>query len=149
MARVEGTLPTAGCVLDAPTYQPEGTFQMTHKATYFAPISSLIGSINHAISGLLFEKAICSTKKDTEKNSYARFESSVFSQPDASELLLHEEDIDPLLEAEVFAIYGRRQDAEEVLAAALKAGQLTAGDVTLFWSLRDKNKSTQDQYFAA
>lgn len=116
---------------------------MTHKATYFSPISSFIGSINHAISGLLFEKNISLTRTDTDKFSYAQFESSVFSKPDSSELLIHEEDIDPLLEAEVYAIYGRRQDAEKVLNAALRAGQISAGDITLFWSLRDKDRNAQ------
>lgn len=118
---------------------------MTHKAAYFAPITSLLGSINHAISGLLFDDSLSSKRTDTEKFSYPHFESSVFSKPDPSELLMRETDIDPLLEAEVYAIYGRRKDAEMVLDSALKAGLITTGDISLFWSLQNLDRNTQER----
>lgn len=118
---------------------------MTHKTTCFAPITSILGSINHAISGLLFDNTLSSKRTNTEKFSYPNFESSAFSKPDPSELLMRETEIDPLLEAEVFAIYGRRKDAEMVLDSALKAGVITAGDISLFWSLRNLDQNTQAQ----
>lgn len=118
---------------------------MTHKATYFAPITSIIESINHAISGLLFDDSLSSKRTNSEKFSYPHFESSVFSQPDPSELLMRETEIDPLLEAEVYAIYGRRKDADRVLDSALKAGLITAGDISLFWSLRNLDRDTQER----
>lgn len=118
---------------------------MTHKAAYFAPITSFLGSINHALSGLLFESSGSSKSPKTEKFSDAPIESSVFSRADPSELLINEADIDPLLEAEVYAIYGRRKDAENVLNSALKAGVITAGDISLFWSLRDTDRTAQAQ----
>lgn len=116
---------------------------MTHKATYFAPLTSILGSINHAISGLLFDDNVSSKQTNSEKFSYPHFESSVFSKPDPSELLARETDIDPLLEAEVYAIYGRRKDADRVLDSALKAGLITAGDISLFWSLRNIDRTAQ------
>ncbi len=116
---------------------------MTHKADYFAPITSILGSINHALSGLLFDSSVSSKGANSEKFSNENFDSSVFSKADATELLINEADIDPLLEAEVYAIYGRKNDAERVLDSALKAGLLTAGDVSLFWSIREKDRTTQ------
>lgn len=118
---------------------------MTHKAAYFAPITGFFGSINHALSGFLFESTGSSKRAHSEKFSDAHIESSVFSKADASELLINESDIDPLLEAEVYAIYGRRKDAEKVLDSALKAGLISAGDVSLFWSIRDKDRTTPPQ----
>lgn len=120
---------------------------MTQKATYFAPISNLIGSINHALSGLFFESRPTSTTSNAEKSSssYLHFESFDFSKPDQSELLINEQEIDPLLEAEVYAIYGRRKDAERVLDSALKAGQVSPGEIALFWSLRDTDHSTPNR----
>jgi len=112
---------------------------MTHKAAYLAPITSIFGSINHAISGLFFERRGSSKHTNAETSSYVHFESSDFSKSDQSELFVHEKDIDPLLEAEVFAIYGRRNDAEKVLDSALKAGLVSVGDVALFWALQDMN----------
>lgn len=116
---------------------------MTQKAAYFAPITNILGSINHAISGLFFEQRESARKTNADTSSYANFDSVDFSKPDQSELFIHEEDIDPLVEAEVYAIYGRLNDAEKVLDSALKAGLVTVGEVSLFWSIRQTVKTPQ------
>jgi hypothetical protein len=73
-------------------------------------------------------------KKDTVLGHYPHIVSSVFSRPDQSELLAQEEEISPLVEAEVYLIYGRRADAEKVLELGVKSGRITAGEAAQFWS---------------
>ena len=41
----------------------------------------------------------------------------------------------PLIEAEVYFVYGRKKDAEAVLASALREGRITPNEVS---RLRDK-----------
>ena len=67
------------------------------------------------------------------------FTISDFSRPDLSELLAHEEEICPLVEAEVYVIYGRVADAEEALAAGVKSRRITAAQVAQFWSSQGKS----------
>jgi hypothetical protein len=65
---------------------------------------------------------------------HTRVATSVFSEPDQSELLAQEDEICPLVEAEVYVIYGRQADAEKVLASGVQSGRITAGDVARFWA---------------
>ncbi|UCV21108.1 hypothetical protein [Ferribacterium limneticum] len=73
-------------------------------------------------------------KTDSAPVQYPKYDSSVFSRPDQSELLAMEEEISPLVEAEVYLIYGRKADAEKVLADGVKIGRITANEVARFWS---------------
>lgn len=43
-------------------------------------------------------------------------------------------EVDPLTEAEIYVLYGRHDDAREVLAAAEAAGRLDAERIAQFWS---------------
>ena len=52
-----------------------------------------------------------------------------------SEALMVEETPSPLVEAEIYFVYGRRDDAEAVLASALRQGQISPDEVI---RLRDK-----------
>ena len=45
-----------------------------------------------------------------------------------------EEEISPLVEAEIYVIYGRKADAEKVLADGIKKGRITTNEVARFWS---------------
>lgn len=44
-----------------------------------------------------------------------------------------EEEICPLVEAEVYLIYGRKADAEKVLAQGVRTGRISTDEVTQFW----------------
>lgn len=47
------------------------------------------------------------------------------------------EDVDPLTEAEVYALFGRLNDAVAVLAAALEEGRISDEQVASFWIERE------------
>ncbi|MGB4063078.1 MAG: hypothetical protein WBK19_04570 [Azonexus sp.] len=79
-----------------------------------------------------------SRKSDTRPAPHPQIDSSVFSRPDQSELLAMEEEICPLVEAEVYLIYGRKADAEKVLAQGVRIGRITTGEVAQFWSNQSK-----------
>jgi hypothetical protein len=101
---------------------------MTHKTTHFAPVSGFMRQLSLSIPRPFFRKT------DTAHESYPLFDSSIFSRPDQSELLAMEEEICPLLEAEVYLVYGRKADAEKVLQAGIKSGRITAEAAAQFWS---------------
>lgn len=67
-------------------------------------------------------------------NSYLGLSMSAFSRADHVELLQLHEDVDPLTEAEIYVIYGRRDDATKVLQSAVRNGRISLGDVTAFWA---------------
>lgn len=56
----------------------------------------------------------------------ARHEASLF--PEGAAVTV-DEVLCPLIEAEVYFVYGRRNDAEAVLASALREGRITPDDV--------------------
>ena len=73
-------------------------------------------------------------KKKAAQAYYLQIASSIFSQPDQMELLAQEEEICPLIEAEVYVIYGRTADAEHAIDAGVKSGRITAMEAAQFWS---------------
>lgn len=101
---------------------------MTHKTPQFAPVTGFMKQISLSILMPFFRKT------DSAPVQYPKYDSSVFSRPDQSELLAMEEEISPLVEAEVYLIYGRKADAEKVLADGVKTGRITANEVARFWS---------------
>jgi hypothetical protein len=101
---------------------------MTHKTPHFAPVTGFMRQISLSILMPFFRKT------DSAPVQYPKFDSSVFSRPDQSELLAMEEEICPLVEAEVYLIYGRKADAEKVLADGVKKRRITADQVAQFWS---------------
>ena len=104
---------------------------MTHKTTSIPSATSFIRHISLSIWPSFFKR------KNTEQaHFYPQFVSSasVFSLPDQSELLAHEEEISPLVEAEVYVIYGRTNDAKKALDSGVKSGVITAEEAAQFWS---------------
>jgi hypothetical protein len=101
---------------------------MTPKTPHFAPVTGLMRQISLSILMPFFRKT------DSASVQYPKFDSSVFSRPDQSELLAMEEEICPLVEAEVYLIYGRKADAEKVLADGVKNGRIATDEVARFWS---------------
>ena len=100
---------------------------MTHKTSPFTPVSGFMRQISLSVLMPFFRKS------DSAPVQYPKYDSSVFSRPDQSELLAMEEEISPLVEAEIYVIYGRKADAEKVLAGGVKTGRITANEVEQFW----------------
>lgn len=100
---------------------------MPNKIINHAPVSRFMRQISLSILMPFFRKP------DTTPAQFTKFPSSVFSRPDQSELLAHEEEICPLVEAEVYVIYGRVADAEEAIAAGVKSGRITSQQAAQFW----------------
>jgi hypothetical protein len=67
-------------------------------------------------------------------NSYLGLAMSAFSNGDHPDLLRDHDEVNPLTEAEIYVIYGRRDDARKVLESALRAGRISGADVTAFWA---------------
>ncbi|MDP2882680.1 MAG: hypothetical protein Q8N89_14010 [Azonexus sp.] len=101
---------------------------MTHKTPHFAPVTGFMRQISLSILMPFFRRT------DSPPVQCPKFDSSVFSRPDQSELLAMEEEICPLVEAEVYLVYGRKADAERVLADGVKKRRITADEVARFWS---------------
>jgi len=108
---------------------------MSNKIIHRAPVSSFMRQISLSILMPFFRKA------DVAPAHFPKFVSSAFSRPDESELLAHETEICPLVEAEVYAIFGRIADANEALSAGVKSGRITADQVSAFWAEQNNSKS--------
>ena len=100
---------------------------MTNKITSRAPVTGLMRQISLSILMPFFRK------KDVAPAHYPKLVSSVFSRPDQSELLAMEEEISPLVEAEIYVIFGRKADADMALDAGVKSGRITTQEVAQFW----------------
>lgn len=50
-----------------------------------------------------------------------------------------EDDVNPLTEAEIYVIYGRKKDAQRVLDQAVSEGRLSPQEVACFWSLHKRD----------
>ncbi|MBL8428646.1 MAG: hypothetical protein JNJ95_01965 [Dechloromonas sp.] len=105
---------------------------MPNKNAHHTPVSTFMRQVSLSILMPFFSKA------KEENSSPPTFTTSNFSRPDQSELLAHEEEICPLVEAEVYVIYGKVADANEALAAGVKSGRITAAQVAQFWSSQGK-----------
>ncbi|PKO39103.1 MAG: hypothetical protein CVU33_06325 [Betaproteobacteria bacterium HGW-Betaproteobacteria-6] len=105
---------------------------MTQKTTPFAPVTGFMRQMSLSILMPFFRKT------DKSPVPYPKYESSIFSQPDQSELLAMEEEICPLVEAEVYVIYGRKADARKVLNAGVRSGRITADEAARFWDTKGK-----------
>jgi hypothetical protein len=106
---------------------------MKDKATSIFPSTGLIRHISLSVLLPFFRK------KAPMDARYPKFISSLFSQQDQSALLAEEEEICPLVEAEVYVIYGRKADAEKALDAGVKAGRITAEQAAWFWSAQGED----------
>jgi len=115
------------------SYSDRSIRTMPNKNFHHTPVSNFMRHVSLSILMPLFSKA------NETPSSPPPFTISDFSRPDLSELLAHEEEICPLVEAEVYVIYGRVADAEEALAAGVKSRRITAAQVAQFWSSQGKS----------
>lgn len=87
------------------------------------------------LAGAILLRSRLATSKDNGASTYANgLSMSAFSQVDHP-LLKHEEDVNPLTEAEIYVIYGRKNDAQRVLDLAMREGRISPEEVVCFWSL--------------
>jgi hypothetical protein len=106
---------------------------MTHKTPSFPPVTGFMRQLSLSLL-LPFSR-----KPDSAPSHDLQIDSSVFSRPDQSEQLAMEEEICPLVEAEVYLVYGRKADAEKVLALGARSGRITADQIAQFWSNQGKS----------
>lgn len=62
---------------------------------------------------------------------------SKFADTEFPGYITYDEDVDPLVEAEIYVIFGRNHDALAVLEEALDSGRLTDEQVSRFWAERE------------
>lgn len=67
-------------------------------------------------------------------NSYLGLQVADFSKGEPPSTLKDHDEIDPLTEAEIYVIYGRRGDAQKVLESGLRRGRVSAEEVSKFWA---------------
>lgn len=67
-------------------------------------------------------------------NAYLGLQLSDFAKAEPPAVLIDHDEIDPLTEAEIFVIYGRRADAQRVLESGLRRGRISAEEVSKFWA---------------
>lgn len=67
-------------------------------------------------------------------NAYLGLQLSDFSKGEPPSALKDHDEIDPLTEAEIYVIYGRRGDAQKVLEAGLRRGRISTDEITMFWA---------------
>jgi len=70
-------------------------------------------------------------------NSYLGLQVSDYAKAETPTVLKEHDDIDPLTEAEIYVIYGRRDDAQKVLESGLRRGRISAEEVAVFWAEQD------------
>lgn len=73
-------------------------------------------------------------------NAYLGLQVADFAKDEPPPMLKDLEEIDPLTEAEIFLIYGRRGDAQRVLESGLRRGRISAEEVAMFWAGQESTK---------
>jgi len=101
---------------------------MTNKTINVSPVTGFMRQFSLSIQRPFLKKS------DRSQTRSLQIDWSDFSKPDQSELLAREEEICPLVEADVYLIYGRKADAVKALETGVKSRRITAEDVAQFWS---------------
>jgi hypothetical protein len=93
--------------------------------------------LNLLLGLLVLRRKMVAGKNDEDDTYIGDLPMSAFSRLDHP-AFKHEEEINPLTEAEVYAIYGRMHDAQRVLDIAMREGRISAEEVVRFWSGRQR-----------
>jgi len=101
---------------------------MTNKTQNLSPVTGFMRQFSLSIQRPFLKKS------DRAQTRSLQIDWSDFSRPDQSELLAREEEISPLVEAEVYLIYGRKADAVKALESGVKSRRITAAEVAQFWA---------------
>lgn len=118
---------------------------MLNNANSIIPIAARVG--RSLAAGLFFLRKNKTTPTTSAADDlWLSATMSAFSEAESIECSEDppDEEVCPLVEAEIYAIFGRPNDAEHVLKTALQAGRINAEEVARFWDgLETKLKSTQ------
>jgi hypothetical protein len=107
---------------------------MSNNPLSIAPIATLVG--RRLLAGLSLFKKKSADKPEMESHNLW-LNSAMTDYHDAGPAdygTAEDQDVCPQTEAEIYVIFGRINDAESVLNAAVEAGRLTADDITCFWT---------------
>ena len=103
--------------------------------TAITSVSSAVSIVLTITSSVLFARyRRDQVQTDVSCDPWQGLPISAFSIPDHSVLADSEEAINPLVEAEIYLIYGRRKDAQAVLEHGLSEGRVTAEEIARFWA---------------
>lgn len=110
---------------------------MINKAISITPLALFFG-LNFAAGYAYFKKRKVLTGGSRanghyDANGHYEIPLSIFSNANHPELLKYQEEVNPLTEAEIYVIYGRKQEAQEVLDSGLLEGLITPEDIDHFW----------------
>jgi hypothetical protein len=107
---------------------------MLNNVNSIAPIAARVG--RSLAAGLLFlRKNKTTPTASVADDLWLSATMSAFTEIESTEPTEAEpeEDVNPLVEAEIYVIFGRKDDAEKVLKSALQAGRINADEVARFW----------------
>ena len=111
---------------------------MHHHANSIAPIAALVGR-RLAASLHFLRKKPEQSQSGIEDDLWLSVTSSAFAEDDPLPVAAAEDEYEEydevctLTEAEIYVIFGRKNDAEQVLSSAVRAGRLTTDAVARFW----------------
>jgi hypothetical protein len=114
--------------------QNSGSSPMLNNAHPIIPIATRVG--RSLAASLFFLKKSRTTPITTDAdNLWLSATMTAFADVESTQCTEEgpEEDANPLVEAEIYVIFGRRTDAEKVLKSALQAGRINADEVVRFW----------------
>lgn len=97
--------------------------------------------LNLLVGLYFFRRWRAALKRNTRRGLEQNFPMSIFSRTDHPALLKHHEDVNPLTEAEIYVIYGRRNEAQKVLDNGIRDGLISPEEVISFWSERGHTKA--------
>lgn len=87
------------------------------------------------VIGLFFlRKRRLSLKRNARRGLEQHFPMSCFSQVNHPVLEKYYEEVNPLTEAEIYVIYGRKHEAQKVLDSGVREGLISTEQVIRFWS---------------
>lgn len=107
---------------------------MLNNANSIAPIAARVG--RSLAAGLLFlRRSTNAPSTNVAEDLWLSATMSAFGEIESTECTEAdpEEDVSPLVEAEIYVIFGRTNDAENVLRSALQTGRINADEVARFW----------------
>ena len=106
---------------------------MSNNPISIAPIATLVR--RHLVASLTaLGKRKTASKASVSNDLWLSIPSSEFDQAGPSGFAGDDdEDVSPLTEAEIYIIFGRRNDAEEVLGSALRSGRIKPEEIAAFW----------------
>ncbi|MGE5472384.1 MAG: hypothetical protein ACM3X0_16435 [Bacteroidota bacterium] len=86
------------------------------------------------VAGLLLFRQRTATRLQMAEDSAGNLTMSAFSRLPPATAQFSGEDVDLLTEAEIYVLYGRKNEAQKVLDVGLRQGRISTEQVIGFWS---------------